>query len=285
MSERCLLCSLNSQTDSLLCWKHVDALGDMLNPDNPGRPSDDVAASIPRLWAKLDPTPGGGGNVDERRPPGFKSSPAASLHVVVMRDDRSRNDPQVWFDPHPSGVGEDLTRPHCEEENPPRPIHAAVQSLFDSLLEELELIGPWMANGRWFSRNEVLAMCALLHDWRYDLVTYHHIDEIYLDLLEMSDQLRRAVGDAPLGPSGWCTELVRDRHTMSAYRECSGPLTLLPPEPDDPIPPDETAQQKRKRKEREQSKEVARCPRCHRRYSWLDLIRIRYINAPDAESA
>lgn len=285
MSERCLLCSLNPQTDSLLCWKHVDSLGDMLNPDNPGRPSEDVAASIPQLWAKLDPTPGGGGGTDERRPPGFKSSPAASLHVLVMRDNRSRNNPQVWYDPHPSGIGEDFTRPHTEENNPPRPIQFSVQALLDALLEDLELIGPVMPNGRWFAHSEVLAMCSLLHDWRDDLITYRHIDETYLDLLELSDQLRRAVGDAPLGPSGWCTEMVRDRHTLSAYRECAGPLTLLPPEHDDPIPADETDAQKHKRKAKEQGKEVARCPRCHRRYSWLDLIRIRYINSPDAETA
>jgi hypothetical protein len=284
MSDRCLLCSLNPQTDSLLCWKHVDAFSDLLNPSNNGRPSEDVPASIPQLWAKLDPTPAAGGP-DERRPPGFKSSPAASLHVLVMRDNRSRNSPQVWFDPHPSGVGEDFTRPHCEEENPPRPIQFSVQALLDSLIEDLELIGPRMANGRWFAHSEVLAICALLHDWRYDLITYHHVDEVYLDLLELSDQLRRAVGDAPLGPSGWCTELVRDRHTTAAYRECGGPLNLLPPERDDPVPPDETDQQKRKRKERDQGKEVARCPRCHRRYSWLDLIRIQYIDKPDAEIA
>ena len=285
MSDRCLLCSLNPQTGAVLCWKHVDALSDLLNPANDGRPSEDIAASIPCLWAKLDPTPGGSGGTDERRAPGFRSTPAGSLHVIAMRDSRSKNDPQVWFDPNPSGIGEDITRPHWEEPNPPRPILASVESLFDQLIEDTDLIGPRLSDGRWFARGtSVQAMCALIHDWLSELLTYHHIDEIYLDLLELSDQLRRAVGDAPLGPSGWCIELVRDRHAYG-YRYCGGPLHLLPPEKDPPVPPDQTAAEERKAKEEAQRKEVARCPRCHRRYSWLDLIRIRYIETPDADTA
>jgi len=243
-----------------------------------------VAASIPQLWAKLDATPGGGGGNDERRPPGFRSAPAASLHVLVMRDDRSRNDPQVWFDPHPSGIGEDITRPHCEESNPPRAVHAAIDSLLASLIDALDLEGPRLPDGRWFSNTSVLAMCALIHGMLDEIIDYHHVDEIFLDLLKLSDQIRRAAGDAPLGPSGWCIELVRDRHT-TFYRECSGPLTLLPPEKDPPVPPGQTKEQERKAKEAAQRKEVARCPRCHRRYSWLDLIRIQYIDKPDADTA
>ncbi len=282
MSDRCLLCPLLPQTGARLCWKHVDALTDMLDPANTGRSADDVAASIPRLWAKLDPTPGGGGGTDERRPPGFHSAPAASLHAVAMRDDRGRNNPQVWYDPHPSGRGDDLTRPHIEEANPPRPVRLAVESLFDALVEELAPIGPRLRNGRWCD-SDVTTMASALVSWLPEILAYHHVDEVFLDLLDLSDQLRRAVGDAPLKPEGRCIEMVTDRNT-TVLRECGWPLTLLPPTPDEPEPPNETEDQARRRKARERAKEVARCHRCHRRYSWLDLIRIQHISRPDAET-
>lgn len=270
MSDRCALCSLPPQTDARLCWKHIDALTDMLNPVNHGRPADDVAASIPRLYARLNPAPGGNGATEERRAPGFRSTPSASLHVVTMLDDRSRNDPQTWFDPHPTGMGDDWTRPHTEETNPPRAIRLALEGIVDSFVEEFDPIGPRLPDGRWCGR-DVESSCGYLLANLDLFIAHPGVDELYRDLLELSDQTRRAIGDAPLGPSGWCIEMVRSR-TYDGYMECGGPLTLLPPKPD---PPGQT-------KEQAQRAEVARCPRCHRRYSWLDLIRIRYVNEPPA---
>jgi len=266
VSERCQLCSQYAQADAALCWRHVDALFDLLDPDNTGRPDEDVAASIPNLYALLDPTPGGGGALDERRPPGFHSAPAASLHVLAMTDDRSVNDPQVWFPSDHRGEP-DWTRPHTEEPSPPRAVRRALEGLVDSLAEEWGV--PIPALGAKLRDVEPLAGWLYLH--RARLAASEDAGEIFRDLLELSDQLRRAVGDAPLGPAGRCIELVRDPHG-SDRRECGGPLVLLPPTPD---PPGQT-------KEAAQRAEVARCPRCHRRYSWLDLIRIRYLSEPDA---
>ncbi|MGH3966402.1 MAG: hypothetical protein ACRDZO_27990 [Egibacteraceae bacterium] len=265
MSATCQLCSSTASSDARLCHKHIASLADMIDPNNSGRPGEDVPASIPVLYAMLDPTPGGGGGGnDERRAPGFRSTPAASPHVVVMTDDRSRNDPQTWYDPHPSGVGDDWTRPHTEESNPPRAIRKALEGLVDALAEDWGLIGPRLEDGAWLARGDVQALCAHLYAERGSLAAHVDAGELYEDLLELSDQLRRAVGDADPGVEGWCIELVRDRHG-SGYRECGGPLRLLPPVPD---PPGQTHEQAQKI-------EVARCPRCHRRYSWLDLIRAK----------
>jgi hypothetical protein len=260
-SGRCQLDGHPTRPGSRLCWTHHETLTQMLNPDNDGDPERDIPACIPTLWDTLDPTPGGGNT--ERRAPGFRSTPPASLHVLVMRDDRSVNDPQEWHPVGPNGKP-DTTKTHTEETSPPRSIRKALEGLLDAVIEADEPVGPRLASGRFVTARSVLDCCASLYA-RVELLTASEdAAETFRDVAELSDQLRRAAGDAPLGPDGWCLALVRDQR-YAGYRECRGPLTLLPPTPD---PPDET-------REEAQRKTVAICPRCYRRYTWLDMVRVR----------
>lgn len=274
MSVKCSLCKEPAKPVSRLCTNHADQLKQLMDPDNLGIPEKDVAASIPALWDALDPKPGsGGGHPDERRPPGFNAAPAASLHAVTLRDDRSRCAPQAWYGQDAFGR-DDLTKMYVEESNPPKAVRKALQGIVNQIMDNLNPVGPWKADGTWFGVNTAPALCAHLTHRFGELLTYKHVDQVFLDLLELSDQLRRAVGDSPLKPAGKCIEMIQDPANPSAVRECKGPLALLPPKADNP----------EHTKEQRQKQEVARCPRCHRRYTWLDLIKIRYIEKPDLEA-
>lgn len=276
MRPKCLLCTEPAKPLAKLCTKHAEQLHDLMDPDQTGRPDQGVAASIPVLWAKLDPTPGGSAHPDERRPPGFNAAPGANLHTVTMRDERSRRAPQLWYGQDAFGR-DDLTKLYSEEPNPPKAVRKELQGIVDQIMDNLNPIGPWLPTGHWFSGREVLALCAHLTYRFQELLTYQHVDQVFLDLMELSDQLRRAIGDAPLKPAGRCIEIVQDPANPQAVRECRGPIELLPPNLD---PIGETPEETRERK---QKQEVARCPRCHRRYAWVDLIKIRYIEKPDLE--
>jgi hypothetical protein len=264
---RCQLCNRPPRAGGVLCWTHTDTISHMLNPNNHGDPDADVTASIPVLYAMLNPTPSGG-HTGDRRPPGFTSRPAATLHTVVMRDDRSVNNPQTWYPAAPNGRP-DLTRPHTEDDNPPRAVRRALEGITDALVEHLELVGPPHPTGRFLTATAVTDLCAWLHTHLDDITAHPDADDIHNDLLDLTNQLRPAVGDHKQPPIGPCIVLIPDRHTQQ-YRECGAPLHLPPPVRDDPrLTPDQALRQV-----------VITCPRCHEPYRWLDLVRIRYINQP-----
>lgn len=226
MAQQCSLCKGRPKTRSLLCVKHVQQLRDLLDPFNQGRPDQDVAASVPVLWSRLNATPGGGTSTQPRAP-GYHSRPAADLDVVDGRI---------------AALGTIVKR-------------------INSMMEWIKPIGPWLRNGYWFAGDPVPAVCAYLTYRVDELLTYEHVDEVLLEFLELSDQLRYAVGDAPVSTSGRCIDITKGR-------ECRGALVLLPPKAD----PDST--------EARNKIPVAKCPRCHRYYTWLDLVRVQYIQRP-----
>lgn len=264
---QCLLCRYPRRRDGTLCWRHHDAIDHMLNPLYEGQPDADIPASIPVLYVLLDPTPGGGGNHD-RRPPGFHSAPAASLHKLVMRDDRSVNNPQEWYGAGPDGEP-DFTRPYLEDDNPPRAIRKALASLAESLVEQFNLPGPRLPDGAFFDPGDVTGLCGWLYLHLHAITNLPDADDIHDDLLDLSDQLRPAVGDHKLGPAGWCIELVRDKASRE-YRECGAALYLPPPVRD---PEDQTPEQA-------QQEVIVTCRRCRRPYNWLDLLRLRLVDQP-----
>lgn len=236
MAQQCSLCKERPKSRSLLCVKHVGQLRDLLDPFNQGRPDQDVAASVPVLWAKLNATPGSGMSTQPRAP-GYSSRPAADLNVVAMRDARTAQDVKP--------IAGTLT---------------AILKRANAIMEVFNPIGPWRGNGQWFSGDPVRAMCAYLTYRVDELLTYHGIGEVLLELLDLSDQLRNVVGDAPVATSGRCIEITKGR-------ECRGALVILPPTLDAPT------------KEEQNKVPVAKCPRCHRKYTWLDLVRVQYIQA------
>jgi hypothetical protein len=237
MAIQCSLCKERPKSRSLLCVRHVQQLRDLLDPHNQGRPEQDVAASVPVLWAKLDATPTSGRSTQPRAP-GYHSAPAADLSVVAMRDSRTRDEVLP--------VASTLTD---------------IMKRVNSMMEAFNPIGPWRANGQWFGGDPVRAICAYLTYRVDELLTYCHIGDVLIELLELSDQLREAVGDAPLAPAGKCIDIIKGR-------ECRGALTLLPPSPDP------------ESREDRNKVPVAKCPRCYRKYTWLDLVRVQYIQKP-----
>lgn len=264
----CLLCGNYARTGGQTCWFHHDAMARMLDPDNHGNPAADIPASIPVMWSMLDLTPGSSGDTT-RRAPGFRSTPPLSLHLLTMIDDRSKLDPQVWYDPHPSGIGDDPNRPHNEDDNPPRAIRIAIESLVDNLVQDLPVEGPDLPDGRYLTDLTVMGMCAWLHGQVHELTNRPDSDWLFDDLLQLSDQLRPAVGDRHMDSVGKCIEMVRDPTTRT-YDQCRCPLYLPPPVRD---PQDETTAAKR---ERERTQVIVTCRRCYRPYTRLDLIRVTY---------
>jgi hypothetical protein len=265
---RCQLCKENPRDGGTLCWDHCDAIRYMLDPYNVGVPEEEITASIPQLYMMLTPRPGGGGD-DGRRAPGFRSTPAASLHILTMRDDRSVNDPQEWHGAGPNGRP-DLTKTYTEDDSPPRPIRKAIAGVAEALVEHMELEGPRLDNGEFFSPPSVTGMCMWLLG-HLDVITSHpDADDIHNDLLDLTEQLRPAVGDRRVPPAGWCIEQIRDRHSHD-IRECGAPLYLPPPKPD---PKDERTPEQVK------NEAVITCKRCWRPYTRLDLLRIQYLGEP-----
>lgn len=270
---RCRLCTLNARNGGTLCWRHHDQIARMLDPKNTGDAEADITASIPVMYWRLvrNLGPGGGGGEQTRRAPGFRSTPAASVHKLVMVDDRSKNDPQVWYDPHPSGIGDDHTKPHAEEESPVRAVRKALEGIADAFAESLEFEGPTRANGRYLTARTVHDLCLWMHEHVLDISAHPDADDMFDDLRELSDQLRPVIGDRKQAPEGWCLEFLKDRDT-GQYRECGCPLYLPPAKPD---PKGMTEAERQKLV-------MMTCRRCHRDYRWLDWVRLHYVSDESA---
>lgn len=264
--RRCQICREDRRPDGKLCWDHHDELARMLDPEYDGDRDLERAASIPRLFARLDPTPTATSDQD-RRAPGFRSTPPLSIDAVVMRDPRSVAYPvvDVWYDPHPSGHGDDYNRPHYEDESPPHAVAKAISGLAEALWEDLVPVGAFagMAGRLTFAddphgQRTVTALCRWLHHYRHHLTARDDADELHRTLAELHTQLRYAVGDPPRRPVANCTGWVPDRDTGGKI-ECGAPLYLPPPQPGVKIDP---------------AKPVLRCDRCDRPYTHFMLLRL-----------
>ena len=250
-----------------LCHEHRDELDRILNPDYAGDRDLELAASIPRLFARLDPTPGRGG--DDIRVAGFGSSPPCHLDPVVMRDRRSAPGPvvDVWFEPRADGR-DDYTRPHYEDPNPPRAVLVELELVAGKLGAyeddlDLELDDPRLAP---FDCRRVTALCRWLHRNLDTLVARLDVADVFTVLADLHRQLRPLAGDPGPKPVASCTGWVRDPVTRDKL-ECGAPLYLPPPRPGvdagvarppvvDPMKP------------------VMRCRRCDRPYTTLQLLRL-----------
>lgn len=256
--RRCDLCREDRRPGGALCWAHHDDLGRILDPDYLGDRDLDRAPSIPRLFADLDPMPGTTGSQD-RRAPGFESQAPCNLTAVVMRDPRSASYPvvAVWYDPHPSGWGDDLARPHTEQDNPPRAVAKAVAGLLEAVAEDLNDPPPPSGVG---------AQCWWLHQHLDHLTARDDAAELHRDLTELHLQLRHATGHPPAKPVALCTGWVRDRDTGEKV-ECRAPLFMPPEQPGVDCglaqPP-----------KLDPTRPVMRCRRCDRPYTALQLLRL-----------
>jgi hypothetical protein len=246
------LCTIDTHrpaTIGRICWRHHDALADLLDPTqhgtryNPERPDDPrVLPSIPAMYAMLDASPRTGPAVIGSSS-AFGSRPPADLHVIALRDPRS-----ACTGPAPDDDG--LTGPwstlatlatlaervdrrdiHGNRIHPPR--HPSVPTLARWLHLQLD----WLCHQTW-------------------------IDEVWTDLRTLSAQLRGAIGDAPARPVGACRTRVDDdgHETPNGPWSCGWPLhmpTLPPRAPDDPpvLP-------------------VLRCGSCGHRYTGAELAQL-----------
>lgn len=247
--RRCLLCREGPRPGGTLCWAHHDELGRILDPNYRGERDLDRAASIPVLYRRLDAAPGTSGGQD-RRAPGFASTPPANLHIVAMRDRRSHAHPvvDVWHE----ASDPDHRRPHYEDEHAPRPVALALSGLADVVWDDLGYHGPREAT------DDVARLSGWLHAHLEHLTGRDDADETMRDLLDLHDQLRPAAGDPKPRPIGACTGWVPVPETGEKV-ECREPLYLPPPQPGVTVDP---------------RKPVLRCQRCDRPYSHLMLLRL-----------
>lgn len=261
--DRCKLgCAEPARVDGTLCWTHHDEIRDMLDPANEGDRDTQKAASIPVYYNRLDPTPGVSGSQD-RRAPGFHSTPPLQLQPVVLRDPRSRPYPviDVWYPARPGDGQPDLDKPMYENDGEPRPTGYALSALAVALWEHLELHGPTLPDGA-ITAPGVTAQAEWLLAHIDDISAHPDADDIYRDLAELRDQLRNTTGDPRDHPVGYCIALVKQLGSDEQYY-CDHPLYLPPPQPGVEIHPDEP---------------VLHCRRCNRRYLGRDLIRLRLAN-------
>lgn len=260
--SRCQVCPEQRRPGAQLCDEHCDALARVLDPCYVGDRDRERAASIPRLYARLDPMPGATGWAD-RRAPGFGSAPPCLLDPLVMRDERSAAGVVVpiWFDPHPSGHGDDVARPHYEDTRPLRSVQRTLVGVVHRVWTSCGYQGPRVDR-------DVEYWSAWLHDHHAHLIAFEWASWAYVELIGLHDQLRPVAGDPKPEPSAFCTGWVCDPRTREKV-ECKAPLFAPPPNPGVERGP------ARPLPEPDPNRVVIRCGRCDRPYSLLMLLRQR----------
>lgn len=260
---RCQVCSAQRRPGLQLCDDHRDELARVLDPDYLGDRDAQLAASIPVLYHRLDATPA---TTDQAGPraPGFGSDPPCNLDPLVFRDPRSAPGPvvPVWYDPHPSGHGDDLSSPHFEDPHPPRSVARVIGGVVSTL-------------GGTDAGDGVESQCAWLHTRVDTLAARSDAAALYRDLIDLHGQLRPAAGDPKPVPSARCTGWVRDPRTREKV-ECGAGLVEPPPQPgveSGPARPPLAAA----------DRVVLRCHRCDRPYTLMGLLRLRVGDQVDAE--
>jgi hypothetical protein len=244
-------CPLDRQPARLggvLCHDHSRSVAAALDPDNEGDRDTQAPASIPAYWSRLDATPGRGGD-DSRRAPGFRSTPPCNLHVVAIRDPRSR--------PTPTGRDDAWGEPAAAE--------TGLANLARGIWDDLDVHGPDLPNGD-VTTGGVPGLSAWLHAHVLDLTAHPDAAAIHGYLTGLVDQLRIAAGDPRDKPVGWCIDLIHVPGKTERV-ECGAPLYLPPPRPGVEVPASEP---------------VLSCRRCGRRYAGRDLVRLRLANEQEA---
>lgn len=223
---QCVLCEHRAY-EGRLCGRHAVELGRMLDPANTGTPPEQlrenperVLPSIPVLYGWLDAQP-------VRRDIGsqvsagvFGSRPPGDLHIMSLRDPRSR----------PEGSGPD-------DHEPAPPLAVATV-----LAEIVNRVDRTDIDGRLEDRppKTVAAMSAWLYQRRDWLSTQNWVRDAYQALRALLNQLRGAWGDPAMEPVGTCRQLVDDdgRLQPDGKWRCAWPL-YLPEQPpramDEPV--------------------------------------------------
>lgn len=193
------------------CGKHGRMDGYQVCEPCSDRYLDDLT-EVAERYDMLDANPGKTGD-DTRGAPGFRSQAPGSVHVMSMRDPRSK-DHAVRHDPE------------CEETTPPMPVFSTLRTLCDVVIQERAL----RTLPRPATVPESAAILRAHHDWIMrspDAPAY----VVYLNRL--CHQLRRATGWQGPKRIGKCIEYTDDD------RQCGAPIYM--PAETEPRAPDEPA--------------------------------------------
>ncbi|WP_344029347.1 hypothetical protein [Pseudonocardia kongjuensis] len=239
-----------------LCLDCCRDVARMLDPAWAGDRDQQLPASIPVLWERLDPFPAAG-DPSGRRAPGFCSMPPLDLQAVVLRDPRSRPDPvvPVWYPPHPRDGRDDWSRPLRELDGEPRPTEWAIVSLAESVFEVLD-VGCTVLGDERFLPGGLLEHCVWMLDRVEEITALPHAAEVHHDLTVVLDDLRGPAGDPAERSIGGCNAVVGRGEQR---RLCDEPLYLPPPRPGHVVPAGEP---------------VLRCRACDKPYRHMDLLRM-----------
>lgn len=194
----------------------------------------DDLEEVAERWPELSAVPVKG-DPGERGSPGFSSSPPGSVHVMAMRDPRSR-DYAVRRDPE------------CESTRP-------VMSVPATLIRYCRVI-IHARRYRLAVPREVPEQTKFLgrqSDW---LMKTPHGREACFEVRGLRNQLRASTGDPNPEPIGFCFVYVDDT------KQCGGPIYMppsLPRAPDEPI----------------RTMPVLQCPKCGEKYDGRRLILLR----------
>jgi hypothetical protein len=223
---QCALCEHRAY-EGRLCGRHFNELARLLDPANTGsrfdplRPTDPrTLPSIPALYSWLDASPVRRDIGSQVTAASFGSKPPGDLHIMSLRDPRSR----------PDGVG-----PDDHEPAPP----LAVATVLTEIVARVDRTD---IDGNLEDRPErtVQNMCAWLYARRDWLAAQSWIPDAYQALRALLNQLRGAWGDPAMRPVGTCRQLVDDdgRLQPDGKWRCAWPL-YLPEQPpramDEPV--------------------------------------------------
>lgn len=156
-------------------------------------------------YPQLDANPGKGGDDSGRGAPGFRSTAPGSVHVMTMRDRRSKD----------HAVADDA---ECEEKNPPLAVHGELREICGRIVSERE-----------FSRTDNLAtveQCCRFLGGQADWIARSDNGSVFMERVSrLRGQLRRATGVKPPRPIGKCIEYVDEEHM------CLAPIYMPETEP------------------------------------------------------
>lgn len=221
---RCAVCGAHRPSDGhVLCERCADAYLDDL-------------AEVETRWPMLDANPGKAGNESGRGAPGFHSQSPGSVHVMSMRDPRSKG----------HAVRDD---PECEEKAPPPSVLAVLRTQATIVRVERAFRGITPNNVA-----DCITFLRAQHDW----ITRSRewAPALCQNMRDLRLAIQRATGVRKPKPIGKCIEYVDDEHM------CMAPIYMPETEP-------------RGRDESVRDMPPVQCSRCGSVYDGRRLIVLR----------